>query len=119
LAASSFRRRPSSRAEGTFRLRALGLWWSILDRLILPRALRTKSGSDGEKSEMLTSAECRAMAESKLAEAERDDSHRARLITAAEAWLFLAGQLRRAEAALAEHSIDAKRHSKKRTGKAR
>jgi hypothetical protein len=44
---------------------------------------------------MYTSAECRAQAEEKLAQAERDDQHRNRLITAAEAWLFLANQLRR------------------------
>jgi hypothetical protein len=49
---------------------------------------------------MYTSAECRAQAEEKLAQAERDDQHRNRLITAAEAWLFLANQLRRHEAAL-------------------
>src|SRR5258707_12132796 len=36
---------------------------------------------------MLTSAECRAQAEQKLAQAERDDRNRKRLITAAEAWL--------------------------------
>jgi type VI protein secretion system component VasF len=47
---------------------------------------------------MYTSAECRAQAEEKLAEAEHDNQHRNRLITAAEAWLFLAGQLRRVEA---------------------
>ena len=36
----------------------------------------------------LTSAECRTIAEEKLAEADRDDQHRKRLITAAEGWLF-------------------------------
>jgi hypothetical protein len=45
----------------------------------------------------LTSAECRTMAEKKLAEADRDNRHRKRLITAAEGWLFLASQLRRLE----------------------
>jgi hypothetical protein len=49
---------------------------------------------------MYTSAECRAQAKEKLAQAERDDQHRNRLVTAAEAWLFLANQLRRHEAAL-------------------
>jgi hypothetical protein len=48
---------------------------------------------------MLTSAECRAQAEEKLAQAEHENQHRNRLITAAEAWLFLAGQLRRIEPA--------------------
>jgi hypothetical protein len=47
----------------------------------------------------LTSAECRAQAEEKLAQAEHADRHRNRLITAAEAWLFLANQLRRIEPA--------------------
>jgi hypothetical protein len=46
-----------------------------------------------------TSAECRAQPEEKLKQAEQDDRNRDRLITAAEAWLFLASQLRRAEAA--------------------
>ena len=45
----------------------------------------------------LTSTECRAIAEKKLAEAGRDERHRKRLTTAAEGWLFLAGQLRRLE----------------------
>ncbi len=49
---------------------------------------------------MLSSAECRAYAEEKLAQAERDDAHRKRLITAAEAWLILACQMRRLEAQL-------------------
>jgi hypothetical protein len=48
---------------------------------------------------MFTSTECRAYAEQKLAQAEHDQQHRRRLITAAEAWLFLASQLRRMEAA--------------------
>jgi hypothetical protein len=48
---------------------------------------------------MFTSVECRAMAEEKLAQAERvDHQHRRRLITAAEGWLFLASKLRDTEA---------------------
>jgi hypothetical protein len=40
---------------------------------------------------MYTSAECRAQAEQKLAQAEHADGRRrSRLITSAEAWLFLA-----------------------------
>ena len=35
---------------------------------------------------MFTSAECRAQAEQKLAQAQCDDRHRKRLIVAAEAW---------------------------------
>jgi hypothetical protein len=48
----------------------------------------------------LTSAECRTLAEEKLAEADRDKRHRRRLITAAEGWLVLASRLRRLEKAL-------------------
>jgi len=44
-----------------------------------------------------TSAECRAIAETKLVEAGRDERHRKRLINASQGWLFLAGQLRRLE----------------------
>jgi hypothetical protein len=59
---------------------------------------------------MFTSDECRAQAEDKLAQAERDHRHRNRLITAAEAWLFLASQLRRVEATFVP-----KRHSRRTT----
>lgn len=48
---------------------------------------------------MFTVVECRARAEQKLAQAEHDDQNRKRLIAAAEAWLLLAGQLRRDEKA--------------------
>jgi hypothetical protein len=48
---------------------------------------------------MFTSAECRVRAEEKLAEAERDERHRRRLICAAQGWLILASQMRRVEAA--------------------
>jgi hypothetical protein len=48
----------------------------------------------------LTSAECRTLAEEKLAEADRDKRHRKRLITAAEGWLFLASRLRHLEMTL-------------------
>jgi hypothetical protein len=51
---------------------------------------------EGER--MFTSAECRAQAEQKLAVADHDNRNRKRLIAAAEAWLFLASQLRRHEA---------------------
>ena len=47
---------------------------------------------------MFTSAECRAHAEQKLAQAEHDRRHRRRLITAAEAWLNLGSLMRRVEA---------------------
>ena len=45
----------------------------------------------------ITSTECRAIAEKKLAEAGRDKRHRRRLTNAAEGWLFVADQLRRLE----------------------
>ena len=48
---------------------------------------------------MFTSAECQARAEEKLAQAERDDRHRRRLISAAQGWLALASQMRQVEAA--------------------
>jgi len=63
---------------------------------------------------MLTSAECRVQAEQKLAQAERDDRNRKRLITAAEAWLFLASQLRGAEATFGHDEAVTKRRSKSR-----
>jgi hypothetical protein len=58
-----------------------------------------KGGRERDQGEirMFTSAECRAQAEAKLAQAASDDRHRRRLITAAEAWLHLASQLRRIE----------------------
>jgi hypothetical protein len=60
---------------------------------------------------MYTSAECRAYAEEKLAQAGHvDGRRRSRLITAAEAWLFLASQLRRIEPAFVP-----KRHSRRTT----
>jgi hypothetical protein len=48
---------------------------------------------------MFTSAECRAHADEKLAQAEREPRNRRRLTTAAEGWLFLAGQMTRLEKA--------------------
>jgi hypothetical protein len=51
---------------------------------------------------MYTSAECRSHAEEKLVQAERDDQNRKRLIADAEGWLFLAGQMRKVEAALTD-----------------
>jgi hypothetical protein len=50
---------------------------------------------------MFTSAECRAMAAQKLAEAERLDArHAKRLIAAAEGWLLLALALSQVESAV-------------------
>jgi hypothetical protein len=47
---------------------------------------------------MFTSAECHAHAEEKLAQAERDPSHRRRLNAAAQGWLLLANRMREIEA---------------------
>jgi hypothetical protein len=49
---------------------------------------------------MLTSAECRARAEQKYAEAKLQPRHERRLRTAAEGWLILADVMGRAEASL-------------------
>jgi hypothetical protein len=57
---------------------------------------------------MFTSAECRAMAEQKLAQAERDNRNHKRLIVAAEGWLFLASKMREVEAAF---SPDDEKHA--------
>jgi hypothetical protein len=48
---------------------------------------------------LITSTECRTIAEKKLAEA-RDTRHRRQLTNAAEGWLFLAAQLRDLEKSL-------------------
>jgi hypothetical protein len=52
-----------------------------------------------------TSAECRTLAEEKLAEADRNQRHRKRLITAAEGWLLLASRLMRLEKALGYDAV--------------
>ena len=70
--------------------------------------------SVSRRSAMFTSAECLAQAEQKLAQAESDDRHRKRLITAAEAWLFLASQLRLDEATFPHDEVVTKRRSKSR-----
>jgi hypothetical protein len=56
--------------------------------------------SRGREHEMLTSAECRAHAEEKLAQAERDRRLRKRFNRAAEGWLLLASRLRQIEASV-------------------
>jgi hypothetical protein len=54
----------------------------------------------------LTSTECCAIAERKLAEAGHDELHRKRLVNAAEGWLFLAGQLRRIEKSFGDEGFE-------------
>jgi hypothetical protein len=49
---------------------------------------------------MLTSAECRARAEQKLAEADLHPRHEKKLRTAAEGWLVLADLMERLEASM-------------------
>jgi hypothetical protein len=49
---------------------------------------------------MLTSIECRSQGEEKITQAEREPRHRTRLLNAAQAWLILAGQMRRLEIAI-------------------
>jgi hypothetical protein len=63
---------------------------------------------------MLTSHECRARAEEKLAQADHDGRNRKRLISAAEGWLFLASQMRRLEVVLADEEGAPKRCPKAR-----
>ena len=63
---------------------------------------------------MFTSAECRERAEQKLAQADGDSRNRKRLITAAEGWLFLAGQLRRLEVAFENDEVVPERRPKTR-----
>ena len=49
---------------------------------------------------MLKSSECHAQAEEKIAQADRDPRNQERLLTAAQAWLTLASQMRRLEATM-------------------
>ena len=42
---------------------------------------------------MITAAECRAKAKEKITQATQDKRHRRKLLSAAEAWLFLADRL--------------------------
>jgi hypothetical protein len=42
---------------------------------------------------MITAAECRAKAKEKITQATQDKRHRRKLLSAAEAWLFLAERL--------------------------
>ena len=55
---------------------------------------------------MLTSAECRARAEQKIAEAELQPRHERKLHTAAEGWLVLADIMGRLEVSLQYTNVD-------------
>jgi hypothetical protein len=50
--------------------------------------------------QMLTSGECHAQAEDKIAQADREPRNQERLLTAAQAWLILAAQMRGLEASM-------------------
>jgi hypothetical protein len=71
-----------------------------------PVAGAAGQGESGWHMLFLTSTECRAIAERKLAEAGHDERHRKRLVNAAEGWLFLAGQLRRIEKSFGDDGFE-------------
>jgi hypothetical protein len=52
---------------------------------------------------MFTSVECRAIAQEKLAQADRGEGNRKHLVTAAEAWFLLASKLRESETEVGSH----------------
>jgi hypothetical protein len=91
--------------------------WSVLTRLtpwrsaMNPLAIR---GVTGGRGAMFTSVECQSQAEEKLAQAELDERNRRRLITAAQAWIYLARQMRRVEASSTNGEVVTKRRSKSR-----
>ena len=55
---------------------------------------------------MFTAAECRAKALEKIMQAKQDKRHRRKLISAAEAWLFLADRLDQLDRFDAAYGID-------------
>jgi hypothetical protein len=63
---------------------------------------------------MFTSAECQAQAEERLARAELEEWNRRRLIAAAQAWIYLARQMRRVEASSTNGEVVTKGWSKSR-----
>jgi hypothetical protein len=58
------------------------------------------SGCQTDEGRMLTSAQCRAKADEKFAQAERQPRHRKRLLTAADGWVIVAGIMGRLEASM-------------------
>ena len=66
-----------------------------------PKVLATKPGAL-----MFTAAECRAKALEKIVQAKQDKRHRRKLISAAEAWLFLAERLDQSDRFAAAYGID-------------
>jgi hypothetical protein len=60
---------------------------------------------------MFTAAECRSKALEKLNQAKLDKRHRRKLLSAAEAWLYLARQIDRATANMDDAARKADRQS--------
>jgi hypothetical protein len=90
-----------------------------------PVALRYERAGDSQgdrgRGAMFTSVECQSQAGEKLAQAELDERNRRRLITAAQAWIYLARQwiylarqMRRVEASSTNGEVVTKRRSKSR-----
>jgi hypothetical protein len=63
---------------------------------------------------MFTSAQCLAIAGQKLAQAALDGRHRRRLLSAAQAWLFLASKLGGEEPAISTERTP-KKHAQRET----
>ncbi len=59
--------------------------------------LAREAGQFGNQIEMFTAAECRIIALEKMAQAKREQRHRRKLTSAAEAWLYLAQMVERQE----------------------
>jgi hypothetical protein len=55
---------------------------------------------------MFTAAECRAKALEKIMQAKEDNRHRRKLISAAEAWLFLAKRLDQLDRVVVAYEVD-------------
>jgi hypothetical protein len=55
---------------------------------------------------MFTAAECRAKALEKIMQAKQDNRHRGKLISAAEAWLFLAKRLDQLDRVVVAYEVD-------------
>ena len=73
--------------------------------------------SDRRTGPLLTSGKCRARADEKFAQAEREPQNQRRLLTAARGWLFLAGQLKRLEASAVKGKKRTKAHADHRAKK--
>jgi hypothetical protein len=97
-------KRPSDKNKIAFREVVVPFWTDHF-RTISYGCAQTRSDLEGRML-LITSAECRAIAEKKLSEAGRNKRHRRRLTNAAEGWLFVAGQLRRLEKSLGYDEVE-------------